>query len=234
MPNNVEFLRAVVADPRFRAGDTSTRFLEGFHFVPHVAEVRHKPGDTHTHTRIRALRHVTSPLELAAALNPPCNGLSSRTECSLPQNAKPCTRPCLCPRPLTRPRSLAPAPPPHPPPPPAPTPQVVAPGMQTSVQDWPGRTRLWHVGVPPSGPMDSLSHRLANALVGNDEDAAALEFSLQGRWEWESGWGRVAERLGKLAIRSYLASFESEGDIGCWGRACVRGELRRAWDAKGT
>lgn len=39
VPNNVEFLRAVVADPRFRAGDTTTRFLEGFHFVPHVAQV---------------------------------------------------------------------------------------------------------------------------------------------------------------------------------------------------
>ncbi|KXZ51620.1 hypothetical protein GPECTOR_12g584 [Gonium pectorale] len=95
VPNNVEFLRSVVADPRFLAGHYTTRFLEGFHFVPHVA-------------------------------------------------------------------------------------QVLAPGMQTSVQDWPGRIRLWHVGVPPSGPMDSLSHRLANALVGNDEAAAALEFSLQG------------------------------------------------------
>lgn len=52
--------------------------------------------------------------------------------------------------------------------------------MQCSVQDWPGRVGLWHVGVPPSGPMDSLAHRLANALVGNEEDAAALEFSLSG------------------------------------------------------
>lgn len=54
------------------------------------------------------------------------------------------------------------------------------PGLQTSVQDYPGRTGLWRVGVPPSGPMDSLSHRLANALVGNDEDAATLEFGLTG------------------------------------------------------
>jgi urea carboxylase len=46
--------------------------------------------------------------------------------------------------------------------------------MQTSVQDWPGRTGLWHVGVPPSGPMDALSFRLANALVGNDSDAAGV------------------------------------------------------------
>ena len=58
--------------------------------------------------------------------------------------------------------------------------QVVSPGLQTSVQDWPGRVKLWHVGVPPSGPMDSLAHRLANALVGNDAEKAALEFSLVG------------------------------------------------------
>ena len=38
----------------------------------------------------------------------------------------------------------------------------------------------WHVGVPPSGPMDSYSFRLANALVGNPEDAAGLEISLAG------------------------------------------------------
>lgn len=36
------------------------------------------------------------------------------------------------------------------------------------------------MGVPPSGPMDSRSFRLANALVGNAEDAAGLELSLQG------------------------------------------------------
>lgn len=94
-PNNLEFLRALVVDSRFLAGDTSTRFLEKFSFIPHCVE-------------------------------------------------------------------------------------VVAPGLQTSVQDWPGRVGRWAVGVPPSGPMDSLSHRLANAMVGNPEDAAALEFSLQG------------------------------------------------------
>ena len=54
------------------------------------------------------------------------------------------------------------------------------PGLQTSVQDYPGRVGLWHVGVPPSGPMDALGHRLANALVGNDEGAAGLEFGLTG------------------------------------------------------
>ena len=37
-----------------------------------------------------------------------------------------------------------------------------------------------HRGVPVAGPMDAYSHRLANALVGNDDDAAALEITLLG------------------------------------------------------
>ena len=47
-------------------------------------------------------------------------------------------------------------------------------------QDYPGRTGFWHVGVPPSGPMDAAAFRLANALVGNPEDAAGLEVTLSG------------------------------------------------------
>ena len=39
---------------------------------------------------------------------------------------------------------------------------------------------LWHIGVPPSGPMDALAFRLANALVGNDSKAAGLQITLQG------------------------------------------------------
>ncbi|CAA7616637.1 urea carboxylase [Magnetospirillum sp. UT-4] len=57
---------------------------------------------------------------------------------------------------------------------------VLSPGAQSSLQDWPGRLGHWDVGVPPSGPMDPLSHRLANRLLGNPEDAAALEITLSG------------------------------------------------------
>jgi urea carboxylase len=52
---------------------------------------------------------------------------------------------------------------------------VVEPGALTTVQDLPGRIGYWDVGVPPSGPMDSLSHRLVNRIVGNGAGAAALE-----------------------------------------------------------
>ena len=58
--------------------------------------------------------------------------------------------------------------------------EVLAAGVQTAVQDWPGRLGLWDVGVPPSGPMDALAHRLANQLVGNAPDAATLECTLAG------------------------------------------------------
>ncbi len=58
--------------------------------------------------------------------------------------------------------------------------EVLEPGVQTSIQDWPGRTGYWDVGVPPSGPMDAYAHRMANALVGNPADAATLEITLAG------------------------------------------------------
>jgi urea carboxylase len=57
---------------------------------------------------------------------------------------------------------------------------VLAPGLQTTVQDYPGRLGYWHVGVPPSGPMDPLAFRLANRLVDNPAAAAALEIAVNG------------------------------------------------------
>jgi urea carboxylase len=57
---------------------------------------------------------------------------------------------------------------------------VAEPGTQTTIQDFPGRLGYWHVGVPPSGPMDSLAFRLANRLVGNAPDAAGLEITVSG------------------------------------------------------
>jgi urea carboxylase len=61
-----------------------------------------------------------------------------------------------------------------------PTIEVLASGTQTTVQDWPGRIGYWEVGIPPSGPMDAFSFRLANRLVGNPEGTAALEITVSG------------------------------------------------------
>ena len=57
--------------------------------------------------------------------------------------------------------------------------EVIAPGLHTSVQDL-GRIGYQDVGVPASGPLDRISLRLANALVGNPPGTPALEMLLQG------------------------------------------------------
>lgn len=52
---------------------------------------------------------------------------------------------------------------------------VLDPGMLTTIQDVPGRVGYWQIGVPPSGPMDDRSFRLANEALGNAESAPGLE-----------------------------------------------------------
>ncbi|NYF51762.1 urea carboxylase [Tunturiibacter gelidoferens] len=58
--------------------------------------------------------------------------------------------------------------------------EILDGGTQTTIQDYPGRTGYWNIGVPPSGPMDHQSFRIANRLVGNNEGAAAIEFATMG------------------------------------------------------
>lgn len=57
---------------------------------------------------------------------------------------------------------------------------VLSGGTQTTIQDYPGRKGYWDIGVPPSGPMDSVSFRLANTLLGNEGHAAGLEITVSG------------------------------------------------------
>jgi antagonist of KipI len=56
---------------------------------------------------------------------------------------------------------------------------VIRPGMLTTVQDL-GRWGHQSEGVPVAGPMDAYGHRYANSLVGNPDNAAALEVTLLG------------------------------------------------------
>ena len=57
---------------------------------------------------------------------------------------------------------------------------ILESGTQTSVQDYPGRLGYWAVGVPPSGPMDTLAFRLGNRLLQNAQTAPGLEITLSG------------------------------------------------------
>jgi urea carboxylase len=58
--------------------------------------------------------------------------------------------------------------------------EVVKAGMLATIQDWPGRTGYWAVGIPPSGPIDNLSFTLGNAAVGNSETSAGIEITMAG------------------------------------------------------
>ncbi|MGB2436782.1 MAG: allophanate hydrolase, partial [Candidatus Puniceispirillales bacterium] len=56
---------------------------------------------------------------------------------------------------------------------------IINPGLSTSIQDL-GRPGYFHLGIPIGGAMDRFSLRVANMLVGNPEDAAALEAVFMG------------------------------------------------------
>jgi len=58
--------------------------------------------------------------------------------------------------------------------------EVIKKGLETSIQDYPGRIGSLNQGFPPSGPMDCWSFRLAYVLVENKQDAAALECQFMG------------------------------------------------------
>jgi antagonist of KipI len=64
--------------------------------------------------------------------------------------------------------------------------RVIAPGLESSVQDL-GRFGWAHFGVSASGAADPLALRAGNLLVGNAENAAAVEMTLVGaELEFES------------------------------------------------
>jgi len=57
--------------------------------------------------------------------------------------------------------------------------EVIDPGLSTTIQDS-GRPGFRDIGVPASGPLDRISFRLANAIVGNHSGAPALEMLMLG------------------------------------------------------
>jgi biotin-dependent carboxylase-like uncharacterized protein len=57
--------------------------------------------------------------------------------------------------------------------------RVESPGLLSTVQDA-GRYGYAHLGISPGGAADPLAMRIANRVVGNDENAAVLEMTLLG------------------------------------------------------
>ena len=56
---------------------------------------------------------------------------------------------------------------------------IMKPGLLTSIQDL-GRYTYQKYGVIASGVMDQLAHRIANLLVGNEENQPTMEITLLG------------------------------------------------------
>ncbi len=110
---------------------------------------------------------------------------------------------------------------------------VVAPGMLTSVQDL-GRRGFAHLGVGVAGAMDSVALRLANALVGNEDNAAALEITMRGPTLRFDAPARIAITGGDVAVPMWQPIFVDAGtmlDIGALRSGCraylaVAGGLR--------
>ncbi|MDQ8733124.1 urea carboxylase [Paenibacillus sp. LHD-38] len=104
--------------------------------------------------------------------------------------------------------------------------EVVDGGVQTTVQDWPGRVGHWDVGVPPCGPMDPYSFRIGNKLLGNDNHAAGLELTLRGgSYKFRSGvWFCVTgadmqAELDGVKVESYKPTFAERGQVLSFGEA---------------
>jgi antagonist of KipI len=57
--------------------------------------------------------------------------------------------------------------------------EILNPGIQSTIQDL-GRFGFAHLGISPAGAADALSLRIANRLVGNEDNAAAIEMTLVG------------------------------------------------------
>ncbi|XGQ69854.1 biotin-dependent carboxyltransferase family protein [Campylobacter hepaticus] len=57
--------------------------------------------------------------------------------------------------------------------------KIIEPGLATYVEDA-GRYGYYHLGIPPRGALDQFSFKIGNLLLGNDENAAALEVCLMG------------------------------------------------------
>lgn len=96
---------------------------------------------------------------------------------------------------------------------------VRSPGWLTSVQDG-GRHGLAAIGIGSSGAMDPVALRLANALVGNAPDAAALEMTLRGpRLQFDAPaliaitGAEIEVRCGEQAVPTWRPVWIAGGEV---------------------
>lgn len=109
-------------------------------------------------------------------------------------------------------------------------------GYHTTVQDR-GRKGQYSVGLPPSGAQDQFAYRVGNKLLRNDDNAAALEITLQGG-EYEFGvdttiaitGAGINPKLNNSPVNMWEAIAVEAGDVlsfggieaGCRAYVCVK------------
>ncbi|WP_339617879.1 urea carboxylase [uncultured Gilvimarinus sp.] len=107
---------------------------------------------------------------------------------------------------------------------------ILSGGTQTTIQDFPGRSGYWDIGVPPSGPFDNYSFRIANRLLNNPAEAAALEITVQGP-TLQFGFStqcvltgaEIDAKLDGKAIASWQPFFVAAGQTLSLGRVSEQG-----------
>ena len=97
---------------------------------------------------------------------------------------------------------------------------ILSPGTFTTVQDFPGRTGYWMVGIPPSGPMDSRAFRLGNQMLGNPKEAAGIEITLQGpkiqfraQTDFVITGASIKAKLNDNSLTNYTLYKAKKGDV---------------------
>ena len=115
--------------------------------------------------------------------------------------------------------------------------RILKPGLMTTIQDH-GRWAYRSFGVPANGPMDSVSAKYANQLVGNHATCPVMEFAISGPDIEVSGEGFIALTgatfkavldqeilpLNKLIAISGTHHLKiTRAHAGCWGYLAVAG-----------
>ncbi|MBY6086066.1 5-oxoprolinase subunit C family protein [Priestia flexa] len=100
---------------------------------------------------------------------------------------------------------------------------IIRPGLLTTVQDL-GRQGFQKEGIIVSGAMDVLALRIANLLVGNEEEKAALEITLMGpkiRFEEDTliaiTGGDLSPTIDGEPVKMWRPVFVSKGSMLAFG-----------------
>lgn len=113
---------------------------------------------------------------------------------------------------------------------------VVRPGLLSTVQDL-GRWGYQDRGVPVAGPMDAVSHRVANVAVGNPPGSATIEMTLVGpelRFEQDAVFALAGGDFGAtLDDRSVTRNRPTRARAGATLRCGAHAQGARAYLAVG-